>query len=316
MYLDKILSEFPQQFKGQKNIEVVIRAFSKQLEELREMFADLEQLRSLESAKGKQLDGVGDIVVLSRSQAGLLAGEKITFPVIDDDRYKKYLKYKVLKNTNTCTYYDIIYGLTMLYGKAIEPVYYSEDPDLPATIILEMPLLKPGGVPATLGDVPPIKAAGVAIQIMYRIKAMVEIRSFITFGEYEFQQCGEHLCGTLPWQYQIGQIVRRTMEVGAYVTEALYRIPLAGTLMCPGEDFQYQLGNLIKSAVETNFTAEFADTAPDVSGQKICGDGFLLGQIIEEKAEAESVILHALSELHLCGPEACGIYFTKKVGEQ
>ena len=147
--LDKWLQDIPQQFQGKRNIEVIISAFAKQLQELEQVFEDLNTKTDLETATGLNLDMVGTIIPLSRKEAGELAGVGVTDPVISDERYRQFLKYKNLVNTNRCTYYDLMTGLQLLWD--VQPVYYIEDPDMPATIILTMPFLKPGGEVVRLG---------------------------------------------------------------------------------------------------------------------------------------------------------------------
>ena len=51
-FLDKL----PEQFKRKHNIEVLIQALAAELEELVEVFGELETLRAIKTAYGKQLD--------------------------------------------------------------------------------------------------------------------------------------------------------------------------------------------------------------------------------------------------------------------
>ena len=64
-FLDKL----PEQFKRKHNIDVLVRAFAAELEELVEVFRELETLRSIKTAFGRQLDGIGEIVNLSRVES-------------------------------------------------------------------------------------------------------------------------------------------------------------------------------------------------------------------------------------------------------
>lgn len=68
--VDNWLNDLPQQFLEKKNIEALIRAFSKQLQELQQVFDDLENLTDLDTATGQNLDMVGTIIPLSRKEAG------------------------------------------------------------------------------------------------------------------------------------------------------------------------------------------------------------------------------------------------------
>lgn len=153
------LRDIPQQFQGKHNIEILLRTFARQLKEVQSVFEDMNTKLDLDKAVGKNLDYIGTIIPLSRKEAGELCGFCLPepAPVLSDERYVQILKYKLLKNTSDCTYYDIIAGLEYLYEF---PFLYREDPQRPATIILEMPLdldkpdfqfyrrlcLKPGGV--------------------------------------------------------------------------------------------------------------------------------------------------------------------------
>ena len=143
------LRDLPMQFLGKKNIEVLIKAFARQLQELDTVFDELNSKTDLDTAMGQNLDYVGTIIPLTRKEAGELAGLNVEEPVMSDERYRQFLRYKLLVNTNECTYYDLMNGLALLWD--VSPIYYIEDPDLPATIILTMPFLKPGGEVVTLG---------------------------------------------------------------------------------------------------------------------------------------------------------------------
>lgn len=160
MYEERILKEFPQQFQGKETIAVLVRALAHQLDELHQAFDSLMRMRSVDTAQGVQLDGVGDIVVLSRSDAMRLIKGAITYDIIDDEHYRHYIRYKILKNTSTCTYYDIIAAVRMLWGA--EDIEYYEDPMEPATMTITFP--EPEGA-VELDDIPPIKAAGVGVHI-------------------------------------------------------------------------------------------------------------------------------------------------------
>lgn len=136
---DRWLGDMPQQFLGKHNIEVLVKAFAKQLQELQEVFHDLNVNLNLETAAGKNLDYVGTILPLSRKEAGELAGVGALEPVIADERYRRFMKYKILRNTSECTYYDLVAGIELLWG--YENIYYKEDPKHPAMIVFETPML-------------------------------------------------------------------------------------------------------------------------------------------------------------------------------
>lgn len=134
---DRWLRDLPQQFLGKRNIEVLIKAFARQLQELWEVFDELNTQLDLETAEGKNLDYVGTILPLSRKEAGELAGVGVAEPVISDERYRRFMKYKILRNTSECTYYDLVAGIELLWK--YENIHYMEDPKHPAMIVFETP---------------------------------------------------------------------------------------------------------------------------------------------------------------------------------
>lgn len=131
--LNALFKDLPQQFHDKAKIEVLFRSYSRQLEEIKQVFYELDNKTNLEDAEGVNLDNVGGIVNLTRREAGLLAGIDVIEPVISDERYRQFLKYKVLTNTSNCTYSDLITGNEMLWG--IQNLHYVEDKNYPATII-------------------------------------------------------------------------------------------------------------------------------------------------------------------------------------
>lgn len=159
----KPLSEdFPHQFRGKKRTEALLKVIREELEELEKAREQLAAVLCVDTAHGEQLDRIGEIVVLSRAQAGLLAaqGGSIDFDVIDDERYRKYLKYKILANTSHSTYYDIITAVQMIWN--VDKVSYNENADGPASLTVSFPYHY------TAGDVfilPPLTAAGVGIHV-------------------------------------------------------------------------------------------------------------------------------------------------------
>ncbi|MCI9202327.1 MAG: DUF2612 domain-containing protein [Lachnospiraceae bacterium] len=123
------LGKLPEQFKHKSNIEVLVRAFAEELEELGGALWELETLRAIRTASGKQLDGAGEIVVLTRAESAGYAG-LVDFDVIDDERYRLFLMYKALRNANTCTFPELIEVCRLLYNMKL--LYYREFDDHPA----------------------------------------------------------------------------------------------------------------------------------------------------------------------------------------
>ena len=164
-FVTKLKEDLVEQFRGKANIEALMEVVGIQLQEVFDFYEQLRTERSVEKAVGKQLDGVGDIAVMTRKEAGQLAGNPIPFEVIDDDTYRQYLIYKILKNTCNCTYPDIIKAFRMFWDR---PLYYTEDPEQPATMIFDTGEL-PGDVDTTpLFRTPLIRAAGVTLKLYAR----------------------------------------------------------------------------------------------------------------------------------------------------
>ena len=130
---DLWLRDIPQQFLCKPKIEVLIRAFARQLQEVEQAFLDIKNKTDLDTAFGKNLDAVvGGIVGLSRKDATAMdvisGGAEMT-----DERYRQFLKYKILQNTRECTYWDLMDGISMMWD--LKRVEYREEIEYPATII-------------------------------------------------------------------------------------------------------------------------------------------------------------------------------------
>lgn len=164
-FVTKLKQDLVEQFRGKANIEALMEVVGIELQEVFDFYEQLRTQRSVDTAVGRQLDGVGDIAVMTRKEAGQLAGNPIPFEVIDDDTYRQYLIYKILKNTCDCTYPDIIKAFRMFWDR---PLYYTEDPEQPATMIFDTGEL-PGDVDTTpLFKTPLIRAAGVTLKLYAR----------------------------------------------------------------------------------------------------------------------------------------------------
>lgn len=162
-YIELLKQDLVEQFKEKPVIDALMEAIGRQLNDVRLFFEDLKTKRSVEESVGKQLDGVGDIVVLTRKEAGELACIPESVFVLEDDEYRRFLIYKIWKNTNRCTYYDIIRSFQMFWDK---PLYYREDEEQPATMIFETDELAPEDNAQALLNAPFVKAAGVGIKVI------------------------------------------------------------------------------------------------------------------------------------------------------
>lgn len=164
-YIQQLTDDIIEQFKGKPNIAAIMEAVAVQLQDVADFYTALRDERSLHTAIGKQLDGSGDIVVLNRAEAGQMAsynnpGEAIS---LDDELYRKFLIFKVLKNTSISTYPDIIKSFKMFWDK---PLYYSENPEEPATMTFRTGTLTPEDNASLILNAPIIRAAGVGINII------------------------------------------------------------------------------------------------------------------------------------------------------
>lgn len=178
--LDNWIADLPQQFQGKQYIEALISAFSKQIGELHEIFSELGIKTDLEGATGKNLDMVGDIVSLTRKEAGIMAGVGIDEPVISDERYRQFLKYKVLRNTNDCTYHDIMRSIEILWDTS--NIKYVEDPSRPATILIRLQTINvDSDVDPAVGKTMAVKPAGVTLVYMVNYIVIVDASRLETF---------------------------------------------------------------------------------------------------------------------------------------
>lgn len=154
-----------EQFKGKPRIEALVEVMAEQMQDLFDFFEQLRNERDVYNSVGKQLDGVGDIAVLTRMEAGKLMGDPIPVDIIEDDLYRQYLIYKILKNTCDCTYPDIIKAFRMFWDR---PLYYSEDPKWPATMIFDTGEMQGYVDTRPLFTIPLLRAAGVTLRIYAR----------------------------------------------------------------------------------------------------------------------------------------------------
>ena len=300
--VDAWLRDLPQQFLGKKNIEVLISAFAKQMQEVEKVFSDINSMTDLDNATGKNLDMVGTIIPLTRKEAGELAGIGATDPVISDDRYRQFLRYKNLVNTNECTYYDLMDGLSLLWD--VSPIYYIEDPDMPATIILTMPFLKPGGETVRLGEVPMVKPGGVRIEFQYLIRYAVETFVRWIYQVYDVPLCNQLLCGQHPRRGSLGEILLLQTEVDLEEIKKIFQNTLTGTIRVGGKLYDSTKGEIVTDDVEISINSDYQIEELVLAGQVVSGthpiqsvNGYVVGTTIE----AASGSTTAAADLPLSG---------------
>lgn len=124
----------PEQFKNQPNMKALLNAFEQELNDLEEVFTELNTLRWFDTSYGKQMDGIGDIVVMSRKKAWELANTPNM--VMDDEHYKLFLKWKALKNVTNCTFQQFCDACKLMFNPKY--IYYKEDKRYPATMFVQL----------------------------------------------------------------------------------------------------------------------------------------------------------------------------------
>lgn len=174
-FYGKMLADLPSQFKNKEKIEGLIYAFSRQLNDLRGVYKQLNDTRSLRTAMGKQLDGIGNIAVLTRDEATVLALKSSTFTKMTDEIYRLYLVQKIMANMTNCTYQDIYNAMVILWGKT--PIWYSESIDEPATITMTVPALSSFDETSTFLGLWEIRPAGVQLHFAATAKEQITINA-------------------------------------------------------------------------------------------------------------------------------------------
>lgn len=170
-YVARLKDDLVEQFRDKKNIEALVEVVGMELQEVFDVLKAMPEGRDVYTAKGKQLDGVGDIAVLSRMEAGKLSGNPIPFDILDDETYRQFLIYKILKNTCDCTYPDIIKAFRMFWDR---PIYYSEDPEQPATMIFDTGEMQGNVDTRPLFNTPLLRAAGITLKLYARTSTPME----------------------------------------------------------------------------------------------------------------------------------------------
>lgn len=129
--LNSIEKDLPQQFVDKPKISVLVHALDDEINELYLAIKSLTSDRMISSAVGKQLDMIGSIVNLSRTDAMFLSGVEAT-----DEIYRTLLRYKIIENTNRCTISELYDACRLLYGAQV--ISYHESRGSPATFQLSV----------------------------------------------------------------------------------------------------------------------------------------------------------------------------------
>lgn len=95
-HVTEALSLLLTQFKGKPGIEELITAYVTQLQELEDAFADLLNNRTIETAEGVQLDGLGKLIGLQRET------------LWTDTEYRLRLRVQILINLSSGTVPELL----------------------------------------------------------------------------------------------------------------------------------------------------------------------------------------------------------------
>lgn len=128
------LSEKPVSVEKLSIISSIIWAFAPEYRMLILAILGLESINNIDACEGVQLDRIGEIVVLSRQDAGAMIGNRELADV--DAVYRILLKYKAYVNSCRCKPDDIIEATQIIFGAT--DIAYSERKDVPATIFLSI----------------------------------------------------------------------------------------------------------------------------------------------------------------------------------
>ena len=144
-------TELPWQFRNQENIDAIITAIGEQLTELETVNEQLIDLVDVDTATGKNLDMVGEIVGISRIDAYSLL-ELVRLQDMTDETYRSVLKFQILKNNADGTYEDIMKGLHLLWGDDTI-MSYEENPEIDVYNSQEWNAPDPATVKITIEDI-------------------------------------------------------------------------------------------------------------------------------------------------------------------
>ena len=160
----EVLQETHLSVEKMSNIDGIIRSLSTEYENALLFLSSLEKLNDFDACTGIWLDRLGQLVCMSRQQAGAMIGSRELAD--DDDIYRICLKYKAFVNSCRCTPDEIIEATKIIFGAT--QVVYSERRDVPATIFLSVSAPFSDMVLSILGthDII-VRPAGVKVRVNY-----------------------------------------------------------------------------------------------------------------------------------------------------
>lgn len=130
-----LLNSPPSQFQDKPNILAILTAYAHKRDELTKLFEDLNLITDVETAVGQNLDYVGSIVSMTRTEA-FQAMNAPAGTVMDDETYRNCLRYKVIANNTDGVYADIMKGIDLLWPGV--KVKYSEPANRDAAFMITL----------------------------------------------------------------------------------------------------------------------------------------------------------------------------------
>ena len=180
---EKWIADIPCQFRGKPNIAAVINAFARQVDDLLEVNRQLKELTDIDTAVGKNLDMLGDVVNVSRKDAYILLNRDMTVE-ITDNMYRNVLRFQALKNNSDANYADIMKGLYLLWGDA--KIHYAEAVREPASIEISIEDITTDETDPALIRPMVIRAGGVKILFRSSYTDKLNMVSWERFGNCAF----------------------------------------------------------------------------------------------------------------------------------
>ena len=141
---------------------------------------------------------------------------------------------------------------------------------MPATIILTMPFLKPGGEVVRVGEVPMVKPAGVRIEFEYQIKVVVETLVRWICATYDLLICGTFKCGTKPRPGTLGNIMYVETNLDMNAITNVFDTTLSGTIRIGGKLYNSTTGEIFTDDVEIIINSDYEIVDVLVAGCQRC----------------------------------------------
>lgn len=158
------LRDMPQQFQGKEKIEILANAFAKQMSEIEQVYTDLNEKTLIDTATGKTLDYIGDILSLTRRDATEIV-RKAKNVELNDELYRKTLKWQALKSTSECSYEDIVKSVMIMWDT--DNLSYIES--APAVIDLDLGDISIEDIDPAVNRTLAIKPSGVLLYYTYSL---------------------------------------------------------------------------------------------------------------------------------------------------